>query len=225
MAAPTLKAPKQNRSRKVANALLQAGLRGIETRGIAGLSMAEVATEAGSSVGSLYFRFGDKAQFVGAALAVALEEFRDRGFELCDLAARKKWAERQVLEGWVAMLVGVVRDKRVILREMVSHMAAQPKSWDPIHDQRRALEDRLFALLSTRRVSDPVRKMRLRIGLQAVAGNLIHMLVVDPGPLRIDASSVKDTLCDLLFSYIDAPIKKDDKKPRRNRKATKAKRR
>ena len=130
-----------------------------------------------------------------------------------------------MLEGWVAMLVGVVRDKRVILREMVSHMAAQPKSWDPIHDQRRALEEQVVrpSLHSPRH--DPVRKMRLRIGLQAVAGNLIHMLVVDPGPLRIDASSVKDTLCDLLFSYIDAPIKKDDKKPRRNRKATKAKRR
>ena len=127
MVAPTLKPPQQNRSRKAANALLQAGLRGIETRGIAGLSMADVAAEAGASVGSLYFRFGDKSQFVGAALAVALDEFRDRGFELCDLAARKGWTERQVLEGWVAMLVGVVRDKRVIVREMISHMAAQPE--------------------------------------------------------------------------------------------------
>lgn len=207
MVAPLLKPPQQNRSRKAANALLQAGLRGIETHGIAGLSMAEVAAEAGASIGSLYFRFGDKSQFVGAALAVALKEFRDRGLKLCDLAAREKWTERQVLEGWVAMLVGIVRDKRVIVREMISYMAAQPHSWDPIHEQRRELEERLFSLLPAGRGHDPLREMRLRVGLQVVSGNLIHMLVVDPGPLRIDDPSVKDTLCELLFSYIDAPIK------------------
>ena len=224
MASPTLKPPQQNRSRKAANALLRAGLKTIETRGIAGLSMAGVAADAGASIGSLYFRFGNKSQFVGAALAVALDEFRDREFKLCDLAAREKWTERQVLEGWVAMLVGVVRDKRAILREMISHMAAQPNSWDPIHEQRRELEQRLFLLLPTGRGPGSVRTMRLRIGLQAVAANLIHMLIVDPGPLRIDDRSVTDTLCDLFFSYIDAPMKRDDKKPRRNREVTKAKR-
>ena len=86
------------------------------------------------------------------------------------------------------------------------------------------LEERLFSLLPSGRGHDSFRKMRLRVGLQVVAGNLIHMLVVDPGPLLIDDPSVKDTLCDLLFSYVDAPIEKDDKKPRRYRKATKAKR-
>lgn len=207
MGAPLLKPPQQNRSRKAANALLQAGLRGIETHGIAGLSMAEVAAEAGASIGSLYFRFGDKSQFVGAALAVALKEFRDRGLKLCDLAAREKWTERQVLEGWVAMLVGIVRDKRVIVREMISYMAAQPHSWDSIHEQRRELEERLFSLLPAGRGHDSFREMRLRVGLQVVSGNLIHMLVVDPGPLRIDDPSVKDTLCELLFSYIDVPKK------------------
>ena len=45
------------------------------------------------------------------------------------------------------------------------------------------------SLLLPGRVRDPCREMRLRIGLQAVAGNLIHMLVVDPGPLRIDDPS------------------------------------
>jgi hypothetical protein len=49
--------------------------------------------------------------------------------------------------------------------------------------------------------------MRLRIGLQAVTGVLIHMAVVDPGPLRIDDRSARDTLCDLLFSFIDAKKK------------------
>ena len=90
MVAPTLKPPQQNRSRKAANALLQAGRQGIETRGIAGLSMADVAAEAGASVGSLYFRFGNKSQFVGAALAVALEEFAIAASNFADPGGPKK---------------------------------------------------------------------------------------------------------------------------------------
>jgi AcrR family transcriptional regulator len=218
------KPPQQNRSRKAANALLKAGLRGIQTRGIAGLSMADIAREAGASIGSLYFRFGDKSQFVGAALGVALEEFRDRGFELCDLAARRKWPERRVLDAWVGMLVDNARRSRAVVREMISHVATQPKSWNPIHEQRRELEDRLFALLSAGFGSDPARKLRLHIGLQAVNATLVHMLVADPGPLRIDDPSLKEALCDLLFSFIDAPAANRGRKPGRNLEPARAKR-
>ena len=200
---------KQERSRQVEKALLRAGLRGIEKSGIAGLSMSGVAAQAGASIGSLYLRFGDKSQFVGAVLAVTLDEFRDQTFALCDLAARRKWTERRILEGWVDVLLDLVRRRRTLVREMISHMAAQPHSWDPIHERRREMEDRLFSVLSAnrgRRRSN-TEMMRLRIGLQAVTGVLIHMAVVDPGPLRIDDRFARDTLCDLLFSFIDAKKK------------------
>lgn len=199
------KPPQQERSRKVEKALLRVGLRGIEKRGIAALSMTGVAAEAGTSIGSLYLRFGDKSQFIGAVLAMALDEFRDRTFTLCDLAARRKWTERRVLKGWVGMLVDLLRSRRVLVREMISHLAAQPYSWDPIHGRRREMEDRLFSVLSTYRDRNHAQQMRLRIGLQSLMGALIHMVVVDPGPLRIDDRSVKSTLCDLLFSFIRVP--------------------
>jgi hypothetical protein len=56
--------------------------------------------------------------------------------------------------------------------------------------------------------------MRLRIGLQVVAATVIHMVVVDPGPLRINSPSLKNVLCDLLFSFIDAPARNIKKKRR-----------
>ncbi len=218
---PTLsrKPPQQDRSRKAQNALLRAGLRGIGTRGIAGLSMASVAAEAGASIGSLYFRFGDKSQFVGAVLAVALEEFHDRGFALCETADREKWPERRILEGWVSIVITSARERRTLIREMISHMATRPEAWKPIHERRRELEDRLLTVLSapSGNGSNPARKMRLRIGLQVVAATVIHMVIVDPGPLRIDDPSLKNVLCDLLFSFIDAPVS-NGKKKRRGRK-------
>ena len=219
MFVPSHKPPQQARSRKAAEALLLAGLKGIETRGIAALSMADVAAEAGASIGSLYFRFGDKSQFVGAVLAVALEEFHDRGFAMCETAQREKWPERRVLEGWVSNIIASARERRTLVREMISHMATRPEAWKPIHERRRQLEDRLLSILSARagNGSNPARQMRLRIGLQVVAATVIHMVVVDPGPLRIDDPSLKNVLCDLLFSFLDAPARNDSKKPRRRR--------
>ena len=217
MPAPSPKPPQQARSRKAEKALLLAGLKGIETRGIAALNMAEVAAEARASIGSLYFRFGDKSQFVAAVLGVAPEEFHDRGFALCERAEREKWPERRVLEGWVSIVVNSVRERRTLIREMISHMATQSEVWKPIHERRRQLEDRLLSVLSARtgNGSNPARKMRLRIGLQVVAATVIHMVVVDPGPLRIDTPALKNVLCDLLFSFIDAPARNNSKKPRR----------
>lgn len=221
MPAASHKPPQQARSRKVENALLLAGLKGIETRGIAALNMADVAAEAGASIGSLYFRFGDKAQFVGAVLAIALDEFHDRGFALCETAEREKWVERRILEGWIGIIVTSVRERRSLIREMISHVATQPEAWEPIHDRRQQLEDRLLAVVSARSGSRsrPARKLRLRIGLQVVAATVIHMVVVDPGPLRIDDPALENVLCDLLFSFIDAPGRNAGKQQRRRRKS------
>jgi len=213
------KAPQQDRSRKAEKALLRAGVRGIGTRGIAALSMANVAAEAGASIGSLYFRFGDKSKFVEAVLAVALEEFHERGFAMCERAEREKWTEHRILEGWVAIVVASARERRNLLRELISHMATRLEAWKPIHERRRQLEDRLLSVLSARSGSgsDAARKVKLRIGLQVVAATVIHMVAVNPGPLRIDDPSLKDVLCDLLFSYVEAPAGNNGNKPRRRR--------
>jgi len=56
--------------------------------------------------------------------------------------------------------------------------------------------------------------MSLRVGPQVVAATVIHMVTVDPGPLRIDAPSLKNVLSDLLFSFVDAPVRNNSKKPR-----------
>lgn len=220
MPASIRKPPQQDRSRKVENALLRAGVRAVGTRGVAALNMAELAAEAGASIGSLYFRFGDKSQFVGAVLAIALEEFHDRGFAMCETAEREKWPKRRVLEGWVVNVIASARERRTLIRELISHMATQPEAWKPIHERRRELEDRLLTVLSARPGDGfkPAQKLRLRIGLQVVAATVVHMVIVDPGPLRIDDPSLKNVLCDLLYSFIDAPAG-NAKKNRQTRKS------
>ena len=50
----------QSRSRESTEALLEIGEHLIEQRGVDDCSMNEVAAAAGSSVGALYFRFGNR---------------------------------------------------------------------------------------------------------------------------------------------------------------------
>jgi hypothetical protein len=155
-------------------------------------------------------------------LTIALEEFHDRGFAMCETAEREKWSVRRVLEGWVANIIASARERRTLIRELISHMATQPEAWKPIHERRRELEDRLLTVLSARSGdgSKPAQKLRLRIGLQVVAATVVHMVIVDPGPMRIDNPSLKNVLCDLLFSFIDAPTSNDGGNPRQRRKSS-----
>ena len=67
-AEPALREPTQSRSRESTETLLEIGRRLIEQRGVDDCSMNEVAAAAGSSVGALYFRFGNKERFVSEVM-------------------------------------------------------------------------------------------------------------------------------------------------------------
>src|SRR5271155_2244433 len=72
----TLRQPVQSRSRESTEALLEIGSRLIEQRGVDDCSMNEIAAAAGSSVGALYFRFGNKERFVREVMHRQIEATR-----------------------------------------------------------------------------------------------------------------------------------------------------
>jgi len=201
------KPPRQDRSRKATRAFLRATLDGIEADGVEKLSMAKVAKRAGSSIGSLYFRFGDKSRLVSAAMDLAIDDLRRQSIALLDRADAERWPTPKVIESWVALLVDNVRERRNLVRELVRHTVATPESWNPIRDLRRSLDARLMTALKRGlgQTADRSWERRFRVGLQAFSGNLLHMVVVDPGPLRIDDQALKATLCDMLIRYVGLP--------------------
>ena len=205
--APIRKPPQQDRSRKATEALLRAALKGIEARGIETLSMVEVAADAGSSIGSLYFRFGDKSRLVDAALALALGELRQRALALLAKAEDRKWPARRIVREWLSLFVDNVRARRTLLRELIRHTAARPKVWHPIREMRGALDERLMTTLraSLGRTHDTAWEVRFRIGLQTVAACLLHMVIIDLGPMRIDDAALKTTLYEIFLSFVDIP--------------------
>ena len=71
---PNLRAPTQSRSRESTEALLAIGKRLIAEHGVDGCNMPDVAAAAGSSVGALYFRFGNKEKFVSEIMKRHVEQ-------------------------------------------------------------------------------------------------------------------------------------------------------
>ena len=126
---------------------MRVGLRRLERDGIDGLSMSDVAAEAESSIGALYFRFGDKDQFVGAILAHALGETRDKMAALLDAAETENWPIDRIIEAWVGTLIDVVRKRRALLRIVIRQALARPEAIGPIRSVVIEVRERLIAVL------------------------------------------------------------------------------
>jgi AcrR family transcriptional regulator len=200
-------APKQSRSRKTTEAFLQVGRRKLEEAGIDGLSMSEVAAEAGSSVGALYFRFGDKSQFLGAILAQALAETGETFTAVLEDAATEQWSPEELLRRWIAAHVDVFGKNRALLRAVQRHALAQPEAWQPIRTFGRDMAERLLRRLddASPRLAIPDWQRRVRIGLQVVHGALMHMLVSSHGLLTLeDAATTKAELAAVVIGYLRA---------------------
>jgi AcrR family transcriptional regulator len=196
--------PKQSRSKKTIKALLQAGRHMIELRGIDGLSMSEVVLEAGSSVGSLYFHFGDKNGFVSAILERALGDTRDAVREMVEAASAAHWTPEQILQRWVAMKVDMIEEHRALLRAVLQHTLAQPATWEPIRQFGRFSMQQLMQLLEN--ATPPLTiadwPQRVRIAMQVVNGTLMNLIIVEGAPLSFGDEALKRELADVVELYV-----------------------
>ncbi len=69
--------PRQARSRRMMERLLAATLEVIEERGLAGVTIPEIAAAAGASTGSVYRRFTDKEALIRSAFLRLLEDAQE----------------------------------------------------------------------------------------------------------------------------------------------------
>ena len=111
----TVAGPKQARSERTLQRLLDAAQVLIEEKGHAAVSIPEIARRARSSVGGFYARFRDKNE-----LLRALEErhFIEVWHRLEALADARRWenvSTAKVVEAAVAELVSVTRERRRLI--------------------------------------------------------------------------------------------------------------
>jgi AcrR family transcriptional regulator len=196
---------------------LRVGLRRLERDGIDGLSMSDVAAEAESSIGALYFRFGDKDQFVGAILAHALGETRDKMAALLDAAETENWPIDRIIEAWVGTLIDVVRKRRALLRIVIRQALARPEAIGPIRSVVIDVRERLIAVLGGHKQfrDTPDWQQRLRVAAQIVHGVLITMIIGQPKPLGLNDDAAKEQLALAVLRYLEVAATRGPRPARR----------
>ena len=147
----TVAGPKQARSERTLQRLLDAAQVLIEEKGHAAVSIPEIARRARSSVGGFYARFRDKNE-----LLRALEErhFIEVWQRLEALADARRWenvSTAQVVEAAVAELVSVTRERRRLIAAFLVSAIQDPAIREGGLRFRRRVEECIRGLLLPRR--------------------------------------------------------------------------
>jgi AcrR family transcriptional regulator len=162
-------APKQRRSQRTLRRLLDAGELLIEEKGLADVSVPDIARRAGSSVGGFYARFRDKNE-----LLRALEErfFLEVQSRLDALADERRWAAapvRDIVAAAVDELVTVTHERRALIRCFMFRATQDVEIRDVAVRFRNRAAERIAALLVGKSPSfshpDPV--LAIDLGVQA----------------------------------------------------------
>jgi AcrR family transcriptional regulator len=182
-----LRHPTQSRSRESTEALLEIGRRLIEQRGVDDCSMNEVAAAAGSSVGALYFRFGNKEQFVSEVMRRQVDATRQQlSNHLAEIGATAS-SPSQVIEAAVKWIVREFTENQGLLRAQIRRALDRPEEWQPFQNIGRELVEGTIRILD--RFPDVQRdqewQKHVRVAMQMILGTLNNAIINRPGPLGL----------------------------------------
>ena len=196
---PGVRHVKQQRSLQTQQALLAAGRELLKTHALSALTVAQVAAAAGVAVGSFYSRFDDKtAWFAELARQAALAAVADLQHLLASSAMRRAAPARKValLMQW---LVQVHRDHQGIFRASVSDPARTHLYWVPLSRLCAQVDGLVYTLLAPdlqaapgsaklqyrRKLQRKTDRKQMGFALQMVFGTLVHAVLHDGGPVRL----------------------------------------
>ena len=177
----TVAGPKQARSERTLQRLLDAAQVLIEEKGHAAVSIPEIARRARSSVGGFYARFRDKNE-----LLRALEErhFIEVWQRLEALADARRWenvSTAQVVEAAVAELVSVTRERRRLIAAFLVSAIQDPAIREGGLRFRRRVEERIRGLLLPRRgeMDHPDPALAVDLAVQTAFALMNHHVLIE----------------------------------------------
>jgi AcrR family transcriptional regulator len=234
---PSVRQPRQARSRATLDRLLAAAEALLAEKHFEAATVSEIVARAGSSVGAFYTRFPDKEAL--------LECFDERFFA----SARAQWDAFLAPARWedasladmvseiVLLLVRKNRANKPLLRALALYYRSRP---DPRFRERAARTNdyvlaRIAALLRSRPgITHPDPALAVGLGLQMVAAALRERILFDEGyvPRGVDDDKLARELARAWLAYLapggthaHAPgARRDADRPRRPRHGPRARR-
>ena len=196
-------APSQDRSRLTAERFFEAALKLLETSTFEALSVAEIAREAGRSVGAFYQRYGSKDDF----LTVLLNDYFERGEVESDrLLADGK--DERVLDALLAENFAALMRNRNLWHAALRRSAHEPGFWAKFHGiglrRLQVLAERLGELRGRSLSEDEF--LRLAIALQVFNSVINNQMINTPGPLTLSSPDFLPSLLRIFHAvYAAAP--------------------
>jgi AcrR family transcriptional regulator len=196
---------RQQRSRETALALVAAGRELLKDRPLDALSIEELCEAAGCTVGAFYSRFEGKEAFFGAVQFVLCRERDVIVMRLLPEIARTCHDLAATASTIVRDLLGWYRQNHGVLRASLQHARHGRNAWKPLQElgaAHRALWLELLRPHLPPALSARQQRMRVLFGFQVVNGTLVHMLLNDPGPLKLGDHAVAPELSAVLVQYL-----------------------
>jgi AcrR family transcriptional regulator len=182
---------KQRRSQITYDKLIESGFRLLEGREWDAIPVAEIAEQAGYSVGAFYARFKNKDEFQRALV---------RCFAAERLAAIDRLfaeaSDEELLGAYFGDIVTRLWRNRFFWRACLFRSIQDPHFWEPM----RQIAGRVraeFAARAARRIGRPLTKaeaLDLGFALQLTNGAINNMMINRPGPISLDDPDFVDRL-------------------------------
>jgi len=209
-----LNPPKQSRSRKTLERIVQAALEILGEQGHKALTVQTVVDRADSSVGSFYARFSGKEDL----LDYLGERLWDEALERWDSAIRSRnWSEidlQEIAESSVSLLVEMGVSRAVYLRALDQAQGMNGVAYNRFRD--RVLGDVAEILLTCQgEISHPEPDLAVRLGLLAAEGMIQgdQAALGGPAPREVVAGEAANILLHYLTagSPPRAPVETSEK--------------
>ncbi|MCH2464955.1 MAG: TetR/AcrR family transcriptional regulator [Gemmatimonadetes bacterium] len=177
-----LNSPKQARSRRTLERIIQAALEILEVDGSSALTVQAVVERANSSVGSFYARFSGKEDLLDYLAERVWHQTLDRWN---DALSSRDWSRidlQHIAEGSIRLLVDAGKSRSVYMRALDRAKGRDGVAYDTFRS--RVIGDVAEILLARRdEIAHPEPELAVRLGLLATAGMIEADRSADDGPL------------------------------------------
>lgn len=208
--APTAKVRRQAlqaRSQATETALLDAGLAHFEAHGFEGLSMQTVAERAGTSIGALYFRFGDREGFVQAVLERGFDRIRQDTDDLLAKVTAEHASPHEVIRSFVDLAVRVQQQSHGVFRAVLRRALVDPGAWEPVGRLGNDATRRLVAALARYPEVTAIPGWEARVMFAVYAARAAHFngMYNSQAPIPTEHGALVQVLSELVVSYLGLP--------------------
>lgn len=187
---------KQARSQRRQRAILDAAHRLLESVGYEKMKMEQIASEADSSVGTLYQRFSNKEGLLDALLSETLQQLDQIMSTELTLEALSSADRTDIIRKLIGIVVDFMRENQGFVRAITSRQLRDPMGVTPLQAAAREAVMKSWTAIAS---ADPQLdgadvQLRFAFGMQLAIGAATNAVLNRPGPLLIDDPRLPDAL-------------------------------